>query len=90
MLDDGFVDEVKHLREVYNLNSNLASMRSVGYRQVWQYLDGNINKREMTEQAIIATRQLCKRQSTWFRNEESAMFIESSVTSNITKVLEYV
>jgi tRNA dimethylallyltransferase len=42
-----------------------------GYRQAWQYLNGEISKTDLIEKAIIATRQLCKRQSTWLRNEEN-------------------
>ncbi|HEY5897353.1 MAG TPA: tRNA (adenosine(37)-N6)-dimethylallyltransferase MiaA [Burkholderiales bacterium] len=68
MLKAGFVDEVKRLRERYRLTPGMPSMRAVGYRQVWQYLDGAIDAATMREQAVAATRQLAKRQLTWLRS----------------------
>lgn len=67
MLAHGFIDEVKHLMERGDLMMELPSMRSVGYRQVWQYLEGKSSYDEMCEQGIAATRQLAKRQLTWLR-----------------------
>ena len=61
MIKNGFLDEVKALKNNKKLNLDLASMRCVGYRQVWNYFDGMYNKKEMIEKAIVATRQLCKR-----------------------------
>jgi tRNA dimethylallyltransferase len=87
MLENGFLEEVAGLKNKYNLNENLPSMRSVGYRQMWQYLEGIIDKKMMTEKAIIATRQLCKRQSTWFNKEKKhqnpALFIENNHINTI-------
>lgn len=77
MLKLGFIDEVVSLKAKYNLSVNITSMRSIGYRQIWQYLEGQINKQKMVENVTIATRQLCKRQSTWFNNEKNAKFIEN-------------
>lgn len=71
MLDNGFIDEVKKLYSRDNLHADLPSMRCVGYRQVWQYLDGKLDYKEMSERAVIATRQLAKRQMTWMRSEKS-------------------
>lgn len=68
MLAAGFVDEVKALRQRGDLNIDLPSMRSVGYRQVWQYLDGECDYATMRDRGIAATRQLAKRQLTWLRN----------------------
>jgi tRNA dimethylallyltransferase len=68
MLKAGFVDEVRHLRERYRLTPGMPSMRAVGYRQVWQFLDGTIDAATMREQAVAATRQLAKRQLTWLRS----------------------
>ena len=51
-------------------------MRAVGYRQVWEYLAGNMDKAAMTERAIIATRQLAKRQMTWLRAEQGAQRLD--------------
>ncbi len=69
MLKQGLVDEVEGLYKQWDLNMDMPSMRSVGYRQVLQYLQGQYSKAEMTERAIIATRQLAKRQFTWLRSE---------------------
>ena len=68
MLDAGLVDEVKRLYERGDLNVSLPSIRSVGYRQVWQYLAGEMSYDDMVEKGIIATRQLAKRQLTWLRS----------------------
>ena len=67
MLELGLVDEVKALRERYRLAPGLPSMRAVGYRQVWQHLEGELTAEEMREQAVAATRQLARRQLTWLR-----------------------
>jgi tRNA dimethylallyltransferase len=69
MLDDGFVNEVRTLRQRDDLNLNNSSIRTVGYRQIWQYLDGSINYEAMVERGIVATRQLAKRQLTWLRSD---------------------
>lgn len=68
MLDAGFVDEVKVLHARADLDRNLPAMRSVGYRQVWDYLDGLYDYDTMVDKAIAATRQLAKRQLTWLRS----------------------
>jgi tRNA dimethylallyltransferase len=67
MLELGLIDEVRELREHYRLNRDLPSMRCVGYRQVWQYLDGEFSLGTLREKAVAATRQLAKRQLTWLR-----------------------
>lgn len=67
MLAAGFVEEVRALRARFNLSPDMPSMRCVGYRQVWQYLDGDIDSTQLREQGIAATRQLAKRQLTWLR-----------------------
>jgi tRNA dimethylallyltransferase len=68
MLTDGLVEEVRGLRARGDLDPNLPALRSVGYRQVWNYLDGRCSYEEMTSTAIAATRQLAKRQLTWLRS----------------------
>ncbi|QBE64528.1 tRNA (adenosine(37)-N6)-dimethylallyltransferase MiaA [Pseudoduganella lutea] len=65
--DDALIDEVEVLRRRGDLHPGLPSMRCVGYRQVWEYLDGRIGYKDMRETGIIATRQLAKRQLTWLR-----------------------
>jgi len=77
MIEHGFLREVKRLKQNPNLHENLPAIRCVGYRQAWQYLNGKISKTDMTEKAIIATRQLCKRQSTWLKNERDALVLKS-------------
>ena len=67
MLQQGLVDEVQGLRAKYELSLSMSSMKSVGYRQAWQYLDGILDSSSFKEAAIAATRQLAKRQMTWMR-----------------------
>ena len=68
MLKLGLIDEVKALKQKYRLNASMPSMRAVGYRQVWEYLDGRFDKETLRERAVAATRQLAKRQLTWLRS----------------------
>ena len=71
MLENGFIDEMKALHTRDDLHADLPSIRCVGYRQAWQYLEGELNYDEMIERAVIATRQLAKRQMTWMRSEKN-------------------
>ncbi|HEU0219454.1 MAG TPA: tRNA (adenosine(37)-N6)-dimethylallyltransferase MiaA [Gallionella sp.] len=68
MLELGLVNELCALRNKYPLHPDLPSMRCVGYRQAWQYLEGEITEEELLEKSIAATRQLAKRQLTWLRS----------------------
>ena len=68
MMAQGFLDEVRTLRERPALTAAHPSMRSVGYRQLWQHLDGETTLEQAVELGIIATRQLAKRQITWINN----------------------
>ena len=68
MLARGLIDEVRSLRARHALTRDMPSMRAVGYRQAWQFLDGVIDEKSMRETGIIATRQLAKRQMTWLRS----------------------
>ena len=68
MLAAGLIDEGESLRTRHTLNANLPSMRCVGYRQVWDYLEGSIDRTALRDKGIIATRQLAKRQLTWLRS----------------------
>ncbi len=68
MLEKGLVDEVAHLRDMPNLDLSKPSMRAVGYRQVWRYLDGDLDLDAMRDQAVAATRHLARRQATWLRS----------------------
>ncbi|MCL2877096.1 MAG: tRNA (adenosine(37)-N6)-dimethylallyltransferase MiaA [Betaproteobacteria bacterium] len=67
MLADGLTDELAALRQRYRLTPGMSSMRAVGYRQAWAYLDGEIDSKELLETGTAATRQLAKRQLTWQR-----------------------
>jgi tRNA dimethylallyltransferase len=67
MLQAGFLDEVRALRQRGDLDPTLPSMRAVGYRQAWHHLEGRTTAAEFREQALAATRQLAKRQLTWLR-----------------------
>ena len=76
MLDDGLIDEVRDLRRRWLLTERSASMRLVGYRQVWAYLEGRCSREEMTARAIAATRQLARRQLTWLRSDPAAVRVD--------------
>jgi len=76
MLKLGLMDEVARLHARGDLHLDLPSMRTVGYRQVWEYLTGAVNYNEMTLRAIAATRQLAKRQLTWLRSYREVRTIE--------------
>ncbi len=67
MLERGLVDEVRGLRERADLSLDCPAMRAVGYRQVWQFLDGRYDESEMIDRLNAATRQLAKKQLTWLR-----------------------
>ncbi len=69
MIERGLIDEVQLLKNRPELNLSLPSMRCVGYRQVWQFLEGNLSRDAMIYKAIVASRQLAKRQMTWLRKQ---------------------
>ncbi len=68
MLRDGFLDEVQALKDRGDLSLEMPSMRCVGYRQAWEFLEGRTSEAEFVNAAIAATRQLAKRQITWIRS----------------------
>ncbi|ALL64185.1 tRNA delta(2)-isopentenylpyrophosphate transferase [Paraburkholderia caribensis MBA4] len=76
MLAGGFVDEVKRLRARGDLHPGLPSMRCVGYRQAWEYLDGETDYDTMRDKGVFATRQLCKRQLTWLRGMSERVVVD--------------
>ena len=76
MLADGFLDEVRGLMADPRLHPDLPAMRSVGYRQAWEHLLGRSDAKAFREQAIAATRQLAKRQLTWFRGSASSRWFD--------------
>jgi tRNA dimethylallyltransferase len=91
MLDAGLVDELRALRERHALGPDMPSMRCVGYRQAWQFLDGVGDRATLRERGIAATRQLAKRQFTWLRTTEATVFdpsttsVESVVAAIVAK-----
>lgn len=89
MLDAGLVDEVKQLFSRNDLNLETPAIRSVGYRQVWEYLEGKLTFDEMREKGIIATRQLAKRQLTWLRSWPDAVWFDSEAIDLFEQVATY-
>lgn len=87
MLELGLVDEVDKFYRRNDMHAELSSMRLIGYRQVWRYLAGDSPYQEMREHAIVATRQLVKRQLTWFRAEADLTWLEAENTAVIDKFL---
>lgn len=77
MLEQGLVDEVQRLRERGDLDTSKPAIRAVGYRQVWEYLDGNYDYDTMVNRGIAATRQFAKRQLTWLRAETGGEWFAS-------------
>jgi tRNA dimethylallyltransferase len=76
MLESGFVNEVRALHANPSLHAGLPSMRAVGYRQAWGWLDGRLEAGVWEEKAVAATRQLAKRQLTWLRKEHDALWYD--------------
>lgn len=88
MLQQGFLDEVRGLRARGDLHPELPSMRCVGYRQAWQFLDGEMDAAELRERGIIATRQLAKRQLTWLRSMPERIVVDSLRPDAATQILD--
>jgi len=86
MLKQGLIDEVKGLYQRGDLHTDLPAVRAVGYRQVWDYLDGNIDYNMMINRGIVATRQLAKRQITWLRSEKNIYPFDAQ-SNNLSSVL---
>ncbi len=76
MLRQGFLEEVERLHSRPDLHPALPSIKSVGYRQAWQHLEGELSVDAMRERAVIATRQLAKRQFTWLRAEPALQVVD--------------
>jgi len=89
MLDDGLVEEVEKLKEQWPQGGAAPALRSVGYRQVWEYLDGQVDYSTMVERAGAATRRLAKRQLTWLRNEAGAAWFDGTNPTLVTTLCHY-
>lgn len=90
MLARGFIEEVEELRARGDLHADMPSIRAVGYRQIWQYLAGDLSKTDMQEQAVIATRQLAKRQLTWLRSWPELIGVKAQSPHILAQVLRIV
>jgi tRNA dimethylallyltransferase len=81
------MQEVSSLYERGDLDTSMPAIRSVGYRQAWAYLAGEYDQNTMREKAIIATRQLAKRQFTWLRQQSDVTWLETGDEKNENTVL---
>lgn len=88
MLAQGLVEEVQNLRDSRQLQQGMPALQAVGYRQTWQYLHGHCTLAEMSEKAIIASRQLAKRQLTWLRRETDCINIDASQNNLAPQVIK--
>jgi tRNA dimethylallyltransferase len=86
MLEQGFVAEVERLHARGDLDPDRPSMRAVGYRQVWSYLDGRLDYAAMVERGVVATRQFAKRQLTWLRAESGAIWLDGDENRRLDQV----
>lgn len=86
MLAQGLVDELRALRMRFRLHANLASMRCVGYRQAWQYLEGECDADALRETGVAATRQLAKRQLTWLRRLGTDLVLDPFVGDPLAQI----
>jgi tRNA dimethylallyltransferase len=87
MIEQGFEKEVIELKKRNDLHENLPSIRCVGYRQMWQYLNGEYGHEEMIFKGVCATRQLAKRQLTWLRSWPELQWLTTDDEMNLSKVL---
>lgn len=90
MIKEGFIDEVRELYARADIRIDLPSMKSVGYQQAWQYLDGQISQEQMIEHAINATRQFAKRQMTWLRRWPNLEWLTPSSPQCINKIMAFI
>ncbi len=90
MLEHGLVEELRALRERYALRPGLPSMRCVGYRQVWQHVEGEFGRDELRDRGIFATRQLAKRQLTWLRAMKTVRSFDCLAEDLDAEALDYV
>lgn len=86
MMRCGLVDEVRSLYLRGDLNADMPSIRCVGYRQIWAYLESKLTRDEAVAKAIVATRQLAKRQMTWLRSTRNVTPLQGGVTPMAQKI----
>ncbi len=90
MLKQGFLDEMRNLMAHPRNHDDLPSMRSVGYRQAWEHLEGKTSKEDFIFKGIVATRQLAKRQLTWLRKEENAIWLDPMKPNYLSVLKQHV
>ncbi|WP_246841111.1 tRNA (adenosine(37)-N6)-dimethylallyltransferase MiaA [Hahella sp. CCB-MM4] len=90
MLEEGLIEEVQGLRGRGDLSAELPSIRAVGYRQVWEYLDGMYGYETMKEKGVVATRQLAKRQMTWLRSWPDAHWLNSTDSQLVENAADFI
>lgn len=88
MIEEGFIDEVEALYARGDLNLDMPSMRSVGYRQIWHYIQGKYSREEAVNRGIIASHQLAKRQMTWLRSDINVHWFDSTEANLLDSVLK--
>jgi tRNA dimethylallyltransferase len=88
MIEQGLIEEVEALYNRGDLNLDMPSIRSVGYRQIWHYIEGNYSRAEAIERGIIASRQLAKRQMTWLRSDTDVHWFDSTKANLLDSVLK--
>ena len=88
MLENGFEQEVQRLKARGDLHLDMPSMRCVGYRQMWQYLDGEFDKQELVFRGVAATRQLAKRQLTWLRSWKNLNLLDGVEKHHLTSIIK--
>ena len=87
MIERGFINEVRALRDKLGLDADAPAMRTVGYREVWRYLAGEYVRSHMIERGVIATRQLAKRQLTWLRREAASTWLDCADPALLDRAL---
>lgn len=89
MLDKGLVCEALKIKDLYSSDTMYPALRNIGYRQVFEFLDGKINYEAMVDKSLTATRRMAKRQLTWIRNESGFVWLDSSHNHSFDILCEY-
>ncbi|MBD3635010.1 MAG: tRNA (adenosine(37)-N6)-dimethylallyltransferase MiaA [Methylophaga sp.] len=89
MVDNGFLNEVQKLYQRGDCHPGLPSIRAVGYRQAWAYLSGELDMETFVDKAIVATRQMAKRQITWLRSQDDGVWFDSGQSLPVEEVNHY-
>ena len=90
MMEHGFIDEVKELFANKDCHPDLPAIRAVGYRQAWAHLSGEYDQETLVEKAVIATRQMAKRQLTWLRAQDDGIWFDSGAGLPTDEVLRFI